>query len=84
MQPITCRLCSNTVLVEKYSNQHTSIQWLEESSTTCQKFADKAARGETLGTDESCSALIATIDSAAAAGEIELSLRSYPTPGKLG
>ena len=83
MQPITCRLCSNTVLVEKYSNQHTSIQWLEESATSCQKFADKIARGETLSTDEPCSALLATIDSAAAAGEIELSLRSYPTPGRL-
>lgn len=83
MQPITCRLCSNTVLVEKYSNQHTSVQWLEESGVSCQKFADKIARGESLGTDESCSALQATIESAAAAGEIELSLRSYPTPGRL-
>ena len=83
MQPITCRLCPNTVLVEKYSNQHTSIQWLEDSATSCQRFADKVSRGESLGTDESCSALTATIDSAAAAGEIELSLRSYPTPGKL-
>lgn len=83
MQPITCRLCQNTVMVEKYSNQHTSIQWLEDSATSCQRFADKLARGDLLGTDESCPALIATIDSAAAAGEIELSRRSYPTPGKL-
>ncbi len=83
MQAINCRLCSNTVLVEKYSNQHTSIQWLEDSATSCQQFADKIARGEPLGTDQSCSALQATIDSAAAAGEIDLSLRSYPTPGKL-
>ncbi|WP_024796891.1 hypothetical protein [Tomitella biformata] len=84
MQPIDCRLCGNTVLVEKYSNQHTSIQWLEASATSCQRFAERLARGDRLGTDESCSALNASIDGAAAAGEIDLSLRSYPTPGKLG
>ena len=83
MQAIDCRLCANTVLVEKYSNQHTSIQWLKDASTSCQRFAEKIARGEPHTTDASCSALRATIDSAAAGGDIELSLRSYPTPGKL-
>lgn len=83
MQPIDCRLCGNTVLVEKYSNQHTSIQWLEESATSCQRFAEKVARGEALGTDESCSALNASIDGAAADGQIPLSRRSYPVPGRL-
>lgn len=37
MQPLSCRVCGNRVLVEKNSLAHTSVQWTE--SLRCVEFA---------------------------------------------
>ncbi len=33
MQPLECARCGNRVLVEKFSWQHTSVQWLSDSAS---------------------------------------------------
>lgn len=80
MRQVSCRNCGNRVLVEKYSEAHTSVQWLEESQVVCPELGRENGRANTQRT---CGALRQTINDLADAGELEMSLRSYPVPGKL-
>ncbi|KDE12252.1 MULTISPECIES: hypothetical protein [Rhodococcus] len=83
MQPVTCRTCGNRVLAEKYSETHTSIQWLTESDRSCPRFRAEAERGHATVAIPTCIDLRDTIDELAERGELLLSPRSYPTPGRL-
>ncbi|QNG20144.1 hypothetical protein G4H71_13715 [Rhodococcus triatomae] len=83
MQPISCRNCGNRVLVEKYSNEHTSVQWLSDAESACPEFSRRAALGESSREIPTCPSLRQSIDEQAYEGALALSLRSYPTPGRL-
>ncbi|MGW4339348.1 hypothetical protein ACWEK5_42150 [Rhodococcus koreensis] len=83
MLPVECRRCGNAVLVEKYSEAHTSVQWLGDAEQTCPEFALRAQEGEHSMFVPTCSALRGSIDDAVEDGRVGLSLRSYPTPGRL-
>ncbi len=80
MRQVSCRNCGNRVLVEKYSEAHTSVQWLEESQEVCPELGRVNSRANAQRT---CGALGQTLNDLADAGELEMSLRSYPGPGKL-
>ena len=86
MQPIDCQQCGTTVLVEKYSNQHTSVQWLRDAATSCHRFAE-AAPGDgdrPCGTtDLSCPALRSTINEAVREGRVTITSRTEPIPGRI-
>ncbi|NMM90608.1 hypothetical protein B2J88_40830 [Rhodococcus sp. SRB_17] len=80
MRQVSCRNCGNRVLVEKYSNEHTSVQWLEDSAQVCPELARASDQPFS---QRSCSALRDTINDLADAGAVEMSERSYPVPGIL-
>jgi hypothetical protein len=67
MQGISCQLCGCHVLVEKFSPQHTSIQWTLAASATCPQLSTDRTR--------TCSALHDSIDAAVASGALPLSTR---------
>ena len=84
MQPITCRSCGNRVLAEKYSEAHTSIQWLTaDSKQTCPQLRTETAAGHTPSWIPSCAELRDTIDDLAFRGELPLSHRSQQSPAHL-
>ncbi|HIW69287.1 MAG TPA: hypothetical protein H9759_04790 [Candidatus Dietzia intestinipullorum] len=87
MQEIACQQCGTTVLAEKYSERHVSVQWLTAATESCPRIRlAEAADGDTsvekqVGT--LCPALYETIDQAARDGVVPFSLRNEPTPGVL-
>ena len=82
MESVNCNTCGNRVLVEKYSDAHTSIQWLDEADKVCPEFAE--TRGMTPGPwTPTCHKLRESIDDLTLSGQLGLSLRSYPVPGRL-
>lgn len=79
LQRHSCATCAREVLVEKFSEAHTSIQWLGDSSG-CPGLAAGAPLGDS---SRGCGALRASIDRAAAQGEIEVSHVELPTADQL-
>ena len=80
LQPHSCTTCAREVLVEKFSEAHTSIQW-RGGPSGCPALADGAPRlGEH---SRSCSALRASIDRAVAQGEIPISQVELPSGGQI-
>ncbi|WP_174187910.1 hypothetical protein [Nocardia barduliensis] len=75
MAPITCRTCGTRVLVQKFSPQHTSVQWSGVAVAACAEFA---------GTDSArmrtCAALRDSVDAAVADGSLEVSTRDGDLP----
>ncbi|MDN5893746.1 MAG: hypothetical protein L0H93_06930 [Nocardioides sp.] len=87
MQKILCTQCGTAVLAEKYSEQHTSVQWLDDAFEVCPRLKQDKVAGDALRAQRAigavCPALHATIDQAAQEGNLPLSLRSEPTAGVL-
>ncbi|MDN5758182.1 MAG: hypothetical protein L0H59_06555 [Tomitella sp.] len=87
MQSISCKQCGTTVLAEKYSEQHTSVQWLEDAASTCPRLQlanESALGGGGRGTtDRICPALHASIDQAVRDGALPITRRTEPVPGRL-
>ncbi|MFE3057307.1 hypothetical protein [Nocardia sp. NPDC059239] len=69
MDKVSCRSCGTCVLVEKYSDQHTSVQWNRDAQAACTELADTRLRAHT------CPALRASIDEAVASGALTVSTR---------
>lgn len=82
MESVRCNTCSNRVLVEKYSEAHTSIQWLEDADAACPEFAAVRTGGDRARVP-TCRSLQETIDELIVSGQIGMSPRSYPVPGRL-
>lgn len=82
MESVRCNSCSNRVLVEKYSDAHTSIQWLDDADHACPRFAASRSRDGRAAVP-TCHLLQQTIDELTVSGQIGLSPRSYPIPGRL-
>lgn len=82
MQRVACPQCSTTVLAEKYSEKHTSVQWLDDASTACPVIRSAETDGQEIGAV--CPILYDSIDRAVRDGRIPFSQRSEPTPGVLG
>jgi hypothetical protein len=82
MESVRCNSCGNRVLVEKYSEAHTSIQWLEDADRACPEFAEARTEVGRPWTP-TCHKLRESIDDLTISGQLGLSLRSYPVPGRL-
>ncbi|MEV6164895.1 hypothetical protein AB0L71_23825 [Streptomyces sp. NPDC052052] len=80
MQPVKCSACDTRVLVAKYSEIHTSVQWLSEAEDSCPRFAASAEEGRPSAFVPSCPPLRETIDAAVRDGLIPESRFSEPAP----
>ncbi|MFI6867449.1 hypothetical protein [Nocardia sp. NPDC050406] len=69
MEQVSCRSCGTCVLAEKFSPQHTSVQWNIAAMAACHELAGRGSRSHT------CHALRASIDAAVEAGELDVSTR---------
>jgi hypothetical protein len=67
---VRCGRCGASVLAEKFSPQHTSVQWTVAAAATCAEFA---ARGRPSALVEGCASLRDSIDDAVASGRLEVS-----------
>ena len=65
-QPVRCARCGATVLVAKFSPQHTSVQWTAAAAASCAEFGARAAAGTGSALVEGCGALRDSIDAAVA------------------
>ncbi|MFW0787832.1 hypothetical protein AAFP35_25330 [Gordonia sp. CPCC 206044] len=84
MQELTCDTCRTTVLVEKYSPSHTSVQWLDDAAHVCPEFARRVAAGEHVSAIPTCPALRRSIEEATRAGSIATDTqRTEPVRGDL-
>jgi hypothetical protein len=68
--PVRCRECDATVLAAKFSVQHTSVQWDAAAVGECAEFAARRAVGEQTPLIERCSAMRASIETAAREGRL--------------
>jgi len=80
VQPLACDTCGNRVLVAKYSDIHTSVQWLSDARTSCPEFAALAEQGIPSNLVPGCHALRATIEAAVRDGIVTESRFTEPAP----
>jgi len=83
MQSIACHLCGTAVWVEKYSEQHTSVQWPAGAQQRCTRLAEQPLEDD-VPVNRSCPALTRTIEMAVEAGEVPLTRRIEPVRARLG
>jgi hypothetical protein len=76
-RPVRCARCGTTVLVAKFSPQHTSVQWTAATAASCAEFGARAAEGTRGALIEGCGALRDSIDAAVASGRLAVSPPSY-------
>lgn len=69
MEQVSCRSCGTCVLAEKFSPQHTSVQWNRAAVAACTELASSGLKSHT------CHALRDSIEAAVAAGELDVSNR---------
>jgi hypothetical protein len=76
-RPVECARCGATVLVVKFSPQHTSAQWTAAAVGCCAEFRARADEGTRSARVEGCAALRDSIDAAVASGRLAVSPPSY-------
>ncbi|MDG3011628.1 hypothetical protein G4X40_15905 [Rhodococcus sp. D2-41] len=84
MQQLDCDTCGNRVLVEKFSECHTSVQWIDDAGSRCPEFRARADRGQSSMFVTSCAALSDSIWNAFRDGRLTESSReigSVPLDG---
>jgi len=70
---VACERCAAAVLVTKFSPQHTSVQWDQQSVRACAEFSARAAAGEQTALIDTCASLRASIDRAVFLGRLMVS-----------
>lgn len=79
MHELSCAACGNEVLVEKFSEVHTSVQWLADARSACPEFAEAARQGLEINRIPNCRKLRRSIDDAVRSGRIRTDdLRDEP------
>ena len=73
LSAVTCDRCAAAVLVVKFSQQHTSVQWSPASVLACAEFSARAAAGEQSALIGTCGSLREAIDRAVSQGRLEVS-----------
>lgn len=68
MRPVQCRECGVTVLVQKFSWEHTEVQWTEEAVAACPVLAPLADRSGIATLTGGCEAMRSSIREAAVEG----------------
>jgi hypothetical protein len=72
-RPVRCERCGTSVLVAKFSPQHTSVQWSLESVRACAEFSARVVAGDQTALIEACASLRASIDRAVLEGRLAIS-----------
>ncbi|MGH3520110.1 MAG: hypothetical protein ACRDQ7_22535 [Haloechinothrix sp.] len=72
MQPVECQICETSVLVEKNSLAHTSIQWTSIAGSSCTEFAAMVAEGSDSALIPTCVHLRDSIERAVADGALDV------------
>ncbi|MEV5648526.1 hypothetical protein AB0L57_09775 [Nocardia sp. NPDC052254] len=67
MDEVSCRSCGACVLVEKFSPQHTSVQWTGAARAHCTELPGRGLH--------TCAALRDSVDEAVRSGELGVSTR---------
>jgi hypothetical protein len=70
---IECDRCAAAVLVVKFSQQHTSVQWSPAATRSCAEFTARVATGEQTALIDGCASLRGSIDRALSQGRLEIS-----------
>jgi hypothetical protein len=70
LAPVCCLSCGAHVLVAKFSEQHTSVQWSMAAMGSCLEFGAVAASGGQTALSPGCAALRASIDAAVTSGRL--------------
>lgn len=76
-QAVDCARCGATAAVEKFSPQHTSVQWTAAAVERCAEFRARASEGTASALVGGCDALRASIDHAVTAGALMIAPPSY-------
>jgi hypothetical protein len=84
VRPIDCTRCGNRVLVEKYSPEHTGVQWLDDAQAACTYFAQLAASGDNRLAASGCPSLHESIDAEVREGRLPITRRTVPVRGRPG
>jgi hypothetical protein len=77
LQAVGCARCGATVLVAKFSPQHTSVQWTAAAAASCAEFRARAADGSRGAPIDGCGTLRDSIDAAVESGRLAVSAPSY-------
>jgi hypothetical protein len=72
LRAVSCASCGASVLVAKFSPQHTSVQWSLAAMAACLEFGALTAAGEQSALIEGCASLRDNIDSAVASGRLQI------------
>lgn len=72
LHPLDCRTCGTQVLVKKYSDQHTSIQWATDPVSSCPELRAGEEAGRASAQQDTCPKLRASITYAVAEGLLEV------------
>jgi hypothetical protein len=70
LRPVSCAACAASVLVAKFSPQHTAVQWSPAAMRACLEFGVLAAAGEQTALAEGCHRLRSSIDAAVRGGRL--------------
>ena len=70
LSPVCCATCGASVLVAKFSAQHTSVQWSPPAMRSCVEFSVLAALGEQTALSPGCGKLRASIEEAVRSGRL--------------
>jgi hypothetical protein len=70
LRPLCCLSCGASVLVAKFSAQHTSVQWSLPAMLVCHEFGSFAAAGGQTALSPGCGKLRASIDAAVLGGDL--------------
>jgi hypothetical protein len=73
LRRIECDRCAAAVLVVKFSQQHTSVQWSPAAVRACAEFSARVATGEQTALIDGCASLRRSVDRALSQGRLEIS-----------
>jgi hypothetical protein len=72
LRRIECDRCAAAVLVVKFSQQHTSVQWSPAAVLACAEFSARVATGEQTALIDGCGSLRESIGRALRQGRLEV------------
>jgi hypothetical protein len=70
LAPVRCGACGSEVLVKKYSEKHTSVQWTADPASSCPEFAAAVAAGRRSAELLGCPRLKESIAAAVESGRL--------------
>ena len=70
LRPVCCSSCGASVLVAKFSPQHTSVQWSLPAMRACLEFAALAAADGHSALMSGCASLRSSIEAAVRSGRL--------------